>query len=494
MNRYKEFVKKISIKQVAWLSVIIYLVSLIPLLILSVYAYPCADDFGYGAACHQTWIQTYSVLKTIWQAALTAYDRYFTWQGTFSSVFLFALQPAVWSESCYWITTWIMLVLLTVGVWSVLKIILGRYLGADKYSVMVIASLVLFFTVQCMVDGAQGLFWYNGAAHYMVMHSLYLMLIALQLWQLQKGKCHWWEILVSTLLAFFVSGGNYITALVYAITAVTIMVILVGKKQWKKIIRLIVPLVFFVVGFILNVTAPGNAVRQESFTETPGVIASVLISFSDCLHYVMGEWSDWRVVLMAVLILPAALRIAGRTTFRFRYPLLTVIYSYCCLSAMFTPTVYATGSIGAGRIHNIIFAMFLLLLALNVVYVTGWLVQKGCLQKQKDEKGKEYFVQILLTGICVLGIYAFIEPEAYTSVQALDTILSGEAESFRVVNMERKALLDDGQSREIVLPRYEEIPELLYIDDISTENDWKSNGMCRFYDKDSIVLEGKAAD
>ena len=142
----------------------------------------------------------------------------------------------------------------------------------------------------------------------------------------------------------------------------------------------------------MNVTAPGNAVRQESFTETPGVIASVLISFSDCLHYVMGEWSDWRVVLMAVLILPAALRIAGRTTFRFRYPLLTVIYSYCCLSAMFTPTVYATGSIGAGRIHNIIFAMFLLLLALNVVYVTGWLVQKGCLQKQKDEKGKEYFV------------------------------------------------------------------------------------------------------
>lgn len=489
MKRYKNLVKKVSIKQVAWLSVFIYLVSIIPLLILSMYAYPAADDFGYGAACHQTWIQTHSVWQTLWQAILTAYDRYFTWQGTFSSVFLFALQPAVWSESLYWMTTLIMLMLLTIGVWCVMRAVLGKCLGADKHSVMLVSAVVLFFTVQCMVDGAQGLFWYNGATHYVVMHSLYLVLIAMQIGQLRKETCRVPGVIASTFLAFFVSGGNYITALLYGITVVTFAVIAVLTKQKKRVLRLIVPFIAFVVGFVLNVAAPGNAVRQANFTETPGMISSVLISFSDCLQYVMGEWADWRVILMVILILPAALRIVRKTSFLFRYPLLVAIYSYCCLSAMFTPTIYATGSIGASRIHNIIFAMFLLLLALNAVYVTGWFVQKGYLPEKAEEKSKEYFVQIFAVGICALGIYAFIEPQAFTAMNALESITNGEAENFREANLARKALLNDEQNRDIELPRYESLPPLLYIDDVSTVSDWKSDGMCRFYDKDRIVLE-----
>ena len=487
----KWILKNITIKQVAWLSVLCYLISIIPLLALSVYAYPAADDFGYGAACHQTWLQTHSVWQTVWQAVLTAYDRYFTWQGTFSSVFLFALQPAVWSESLYWVTTVMMLVLLTLGVWCVMRAVLGKCLGADKYSILTISAVVLFFTVQCMVDGAQGLFWYNGAAHYIVMHGIYLVLVAFQVGQIKKETCPIGGIVVSTLLAFFVSGGNYITALLYGITVVTIAVVAVFAKQKRRVLRLVVPFVAYAVGFVLNVMAPGNAVRQANFTETPGVVSSVLISFSDCLQYVMGEWSDWRVVLMAVLILPIALRIVRETTFRFRYPLVVAGYSYCCLSAMFTPTIYATGSIGASRIHNIIFAMFLLLLALNVVYVTGWLVRKGYLSKQTDKDGKYDFVLLALVGICAMGIYGFIEPRAFTATNAMESILNGEAENFREVNRMRRELLQDSQIRELELPRYDQLPPLLYIDDISEVSDWKSDGMCRFYDKDRIVLEAR---
>lgn len=484
----KRILKNITIKQVAWLSVLFYLISIIPLLALSVYAYPAADDFGYGAACHQTWLQTHSVCQTVWQAVLTAYDRYFTWQGTFSSVFLFALQPAVWSESLYWLTTVMMLTLLTLGVGCVMRAVLGKCLGTDKYSVLTVSAIVLFFTIQCMVDGAQGLFWYNGAVHYIVMHSIYLILVALQVGQIRKETCRIGGIVVSTILAFFVSGGNFITALLYGITVVTLAVLTVLAKHKRRALRLAVPFMAYAVGFVLNVAAPGNAVRQANFTETPGVISSVLISFSDCLQYVMGEWSDWRVVLMVALMLPVVLRIVRRTAFRFRYPLVVAVYSYCCLSAMFTPTIYATGSIGASRIHNIIFAMFLLLLALNVVYVTGWLVQKGYLPKQADENGKYYFALLALVGIWAMGIYGFIEPEAFTATNAMESISNGEAESFREVNLTRRELLHDTQIRELELPRYEQLPPLLYIDDVSEVSDWKSDGMCRFYDKDRIVL------
>ena len=481
--------KRIKIKQVAWFAVFIFLISIIPLMILSLYAYPSADDFGYGAACHQTWIQTHSVWQTIWQAVLTAKDRYFTWQGTFSSVFLFALQPAVWNESLYWITTLIMLTLMTFSIWCIMKAVLGKSFGADKYSVMIISAAVLFFMVQCMVDATQGLFWYNGATHYIVMHSLYLILTALQIGLLQKEKCHVPELFVSILLAFIVSGGNYITALLYGITTVTLSVAAILGKQCKRNLRLVLPFVVFMAGFILNIAAPGNAVRQGNFRETPGVLLSILISMTDCLQYVLGEWFDWRIILMMILVFPIVLRIVRNTSCRFRYPLLIVVYSYCCLSAMFTPTIYATGTIGAGRIHNIIYEMFLLLLVLNMVYVTGWLVQKEYLPEKEDDRSRKYFIQIMIVSLCVMGISAIIRPETFTSANACEIIMSGEAEDFYNVNMERKKLLTSMQNRDIKLPRYENFPALLYIDDVSTENDWRSNGMCRFYDKDSIVLE-----
>lgn len=484
----ERIIRKASVRQIAGLAVILYLISLIPILMLSGYAYPGADDFGYGAACHQIWLQTHSVFQTVKEAFLTAVDRYDTWQGTFSSVFLFALQPAVWDEKMYFITTWVMVILLTAGVWSIMKAVAGRCFGADRGSVCLMAVIVLFFTMQCMVEPVQGLFWYNGAVHYIVMHSAYLLLSAMQIGQLKKEKCHWWEVVISACLAFFISGGNYITALLYGITIVTFAVVLLAEKKYRKLFLLIGPFVVFAAGFILNVAAPGNAVRQANFTETPGVISSVLISFSDCLKYTMGEWADWRVVCMVVFLLPAVLRIVRRTSFRFRYPLLVILYSYCCLSAMFAPTVYATGSIGAGRIHNIIYAMFLLLLALDEIYIAGWLVQQGYLSKSTSQRNRYVFSWILLTGICLMGIQAVIAPETFTSAAAMETIRSGEAESFRAVNMERRELLHSGQ-RELELPRYECIPVLLYMDDISVESDWKSDGMCRFYDKDSILLE-----
>lgn len=58
--------------------------------------------------------------------------------------------------------------------------------------------------------------------------------------------------------------------------------------------------------------------------------------------------------------------------FSFRFPVLVPLWSYCVLASMFTESIYAGGGPGAGRIYNVIFLTYLILIMLNLVYLYGW--------------------------------------------------------------------------------------------------------------------------
>ena len=81
--------QKVSIKIIAAVFMTLFLLSLIPLLAISFYNRPAADDYSFGILTVHTWRETGS----IWQTILTAFSQvkktYLDWQGTFSAVFLF---------------------------------------------------------------------------------------------------------------------------------------------------------------------------------------------------------------------------------------------------------------------------------------------------------------------------------------------------------------------------------------------------------------------
>ena len=61
----------------------------IPLFVVAKYNYMSSDDFGYGAITHEA-ILNGQPWKIFGLAAKQAADTYFTWQGSFSAIFLFA--------------------------------------------------------------------------------------------------------------------------------------------------------------------------------------------------------------------------------------------------------------------------------------------------------------------------------------------------------------------------------------------------------------------
>ena len=73
--------------------VIIGIFSVIPIIYLAGFDFATGDDLGYSANVRQTWLLTHSFLQCIISAVNYAKNVYYTWQGTWFTVFLFEFNP-----------------------------------------------------------------------------------------------------------------------------------------------------------------------------------------------------------------------------------------------------------------------------------------------------------------------------------------------------------------------------------------------------------------
>lgn len=126
-------IKSYSVKKMfAVISVIAFLISLLPLLYMCRYVHASGDDYGYGAWTHSAWLDTHSLIDVLKAACETVKFYYKGWQGTWSSVFLFTLQPEVFSSNAYWIVPVIMIGLIILGTSLLAKYLIVNKLGFSK--------------------------------------------------------------------------------------------------------------------------------------------------------------------------------------------------------------------------------------------------------------------------------------------------------------------------------------------------------------------------
>ena len=182
------------------------------------------------------------------------------------------------------------------------------------------------------------------------------------------------------------------------------------------------------ISYGVNVAAPGNWNRQEEFIYRPGMIRSILQSFYYCFDFVLDQWTNWAIAIFILLAFPLVMRAVQsyKGNFRFRYPLLVPAWSYCILASMFTPSVYASGNPGAGRIYNTIFLSYLILIVLNLVYLYGWYWKKYGAEKRMEEKDFQiWHIAGIFAAIFCFGIVAAVSPDEFTSVSAAASLISG---------------------------------------------------------------------
>ena len=422
-----------KLKILTCIVIVVFFVSLVPILYSGLSAHPTYDDYWFSGDVHKAIVSGSGFVGAIKAAAETVHNVYFSWQGTFTAIFLFALQPGAFSVNLYGLTTIIMISVLTLGTWFILETIICRIMHSSRLIAILITGLTLIMSIQFVPDIRQAFFWYNGSSYYTLFYGLSLFLIAIgvRLAVLNsEKKCIVW-IIIACILAIIIGGGNYTTALLTSEVFILLTLYLVITKN-KNLKRILPILAHLFVAFAISMIAPGNFVRASGVEGMSPVRAILMSAFYSCVK--IGEWTRLPQIVYISLITPLNISIAKKANYSYNHLPLAIVVSLGLFSSQMTPSLFAMSNIGAGRQINIYYYAYYLLLLFIDFYLCGWICNKIPNAINKVAVGdfvNRYLFRICFISMIVWGIGCFGHHISnMTSIQTVKAIIQGDVQVY----------------------------------------------------------------
>ena len=536
--------KSCDLRRLSYLLIVIYALSLIPVLVIGKYDYPSADDFSMGLGTRLVYEATGSLLAVVGKILSETVRYYRTWIGYFTSCLFTTVSPATFGEAWYALTPAVILLALHVGVAVFFYALMEKALGMNRYARRCMTVLALFLMVQRMPEGSlrvEAFYWYSGAGNYTLTFSAGLLYLAFYVLSVcgVSSKNRSLFLVLACIMGFLAGGGNYLSALSFAVVSVLFAVYLVKIKTRQGensrmgrlcVIGSLLPAAFYLCGFAVSCLSPGNRIRGGE-AEGYGALKSILLSLYYTLSYPLNQWMNWAVLLILALAGvifwmgfaeiefsganakaggAAASEKAGETVrgaaapekagsgaqavqLRFAAPFPAVVLAYGIVSCVVTPALYAQGNMDAGRIQSTFWLHAVLVLLLLEWYLVGGLYRRFSKEQNASavsclRNGAGGFVRAILLFFIVFSLLAVKgNPDFYTGTSAVSELLDGSAAQYGRENEERLRILKNSEEQDTVLPRYTAQPNLLYFEDVSEDpDDWINQKMSEYYGKNSI--------
>lgn len=485
-----------SMKNIRWMMIAILLVSLIPLLWISFYSFPLADDFSFSGPGRHAWNETHSVWAVAKAIAHTIQDYFLHWQGSYFSTLLGCLQPALLGERFYFLTTWLLLLASFVGTFSFVRSFFRHGLKqSNNFIADIVACVILLLFIQWIPSPVQAFFWWDGAVVYTGVHMLMMCLLAGVVNCLANDRIKPLKVCLMVLLALLIGGGNYITGLLQCELMVLAVLYAFLQKKNVRFGMLLVTLAA-IAGLLINVLAPGNSFRQSSY-QGMSLLASLGASFSTAFTFC----KIWVVRILPGLLFLAPILwlvpVQNACKKLWLLPVLVVL-GYCLQASMYEPTFFAIGIKGEQRIDNVRYYTFILhcmLWLFVAVQQVKWLWEKrheAADAQTKHPKWVRVFAAVTAVVILLTGGLMVYERKHYTnifsSLSAASSIYSGDAREYRRVCYERLAILQSDEPN-VLLPAHRNIPYVLQWADITTDPTfWVNTTLAEFYQKESVAV------
>lgn len=465
---------------------------IIPLLLIGLYARPYADDCDYGIETHAV-VQSGGGLVPLIGAALhTAARFYNNWQGTYASCFVMSLQPGIFGDRLYFLTPLLLIGGIFLCLFIVFHIVTKRFLSG-RPSFRFLLSLLCTAVVLCgLPSAAEGLYWFNGAMHYMPWGLTTIVSIALlcELYYTCSALKKSILLVISVLLSFVISGGNQSTALAHILLLSIGTALLILRKRYYSI----APLIAALTGFAIMAVAPGNAIRQDELYRAD-IISTIIQSAAQSLTY-LGKWLNLSFLCILILFTPFAIAVvknsAGKV--QYRHPVWLMILSYGILCSMLCPPYYAMSDFGAARLTNTVWLIFLALALFNYVYLLGWLDCKTkILHKENFQLETVKPCNLALVGLLCLAMIFLRSPSNVNTVSnsaaAVMGLANGTAAAYAVERDAQLAILNDDSIRDAELSPIRVKADLLFLSDLNeSPNAWPNTSCAEYYGKDSVRL------
>ena len=474
--------------------VVVLLVSTLPLMNLSRYTHPSVDDFAWGTDTRAEWQENHSVIGLAKAVHETAVKSYFAWEGKYSSYYLWALQPGIFGERYYKLTGFINIATLGFPTLFFFITLVRRVLKGSLYQGIALGALSIVMMLQWMPSVVEGLYWYTGSVGYNFHWAILLLLLSGMMLYGNKSKIH--DVVVGICMiigGFILEGGNNVTGFLGILIFGTISAVAIFNKSFKKYRISILVLIVMIIGFIINVASPGTAIRASYFPERTGFFETIWLAVQNGIAAI-EEWIGLPLILCIILAMPIIIDLINKFTsennFKFHCPLLVFIISVGIICAMFCPTIFVMQNTGGGRVRNVEYFTFVILVILNCIYFTGYTLYRLREENVNVSWNERIPIKyLMLSGVFIAGILAY-PIQTSSGYKAVQTIVSGEASEYSDEAQGRYEMSVEAEGEDLELMDYTVRPELLFFDDIRTDQEHGNNIMyANYYKLNSVMLK-----
>lgn len=477
---------------------VLLILSLIPIIWISFYDHPFNDDFNYGRTTRLVWMETHSFIKVLQAAAENSAETYQTWQGSYTGCFMMSLQTGIFGDQYYFLSIWLVLVTFLGGLAYFLNTILTKCLHAGKYVFQILFCLIAILCLNLLPSPAEGIFWYNGAFYYTGYFGLVLLFAGMCI-RIFNGtmEVRPWKLILISLLALFIGGGNMSTNLIMLLSLLYLLGFALLNKKQKAFLPLVQVCICAITGFLLNLTAPGNAIRENGYESGYGILKTILLSFQQGCESIESYSSVIVLVIYFFIAVPLLWGYLKKTEFRFPFPIAVTILLYAFMACQNAPMYYATGHDASyyPRILNLIYFTYLLATLMVILYWEGYLAHRIDLNSVhfSDSVRKKSAVFSLL--FLLVGIIGTGNISGLTSISSAISIATGQAQTYSEARVEREKMCMQAEAEHaetLVLDPLPEVPAVfLQNADISEDKgNWLNDGLAIYYHIGSVWLSG----
>lgn len=515
---------------IAILSVLIFILSMVPILYTGRYDFATGDDYAYGALAHIAYINTGSLTEVIKANAKHVVDIYYSHQGTWMSVFLFGFHPEVFGDRAYFLVPWIM-----TGIMILTLTVFFRYLLkgiTDPKEPLNITLILLPVTavIQFVPTISNAFFWYNGAVHYTVPFALMIISLMMGIKMLRRisggdnseKKTGIAGLLIGLSVIYAILGGmSYLAALAAPVGMGCIYVYLLivrHRKCFARDLWFFLPVALELAGLAVSAVSPGNKVRAgEDFGfSLSWAVTTIIKSFVSSISHWVGYICD-EPYLMVLLLIAGAVFLyiytggkdrkadasAGTNGKRdkkpvlFSSPLIVILLVWIWNACTYAPEIYSDVEVSFG-VDDTYFFMFAVSIFLLWIYILGWISDRflsdcpsgdfryGADGPSGEKLRSAVFIGILAIALVVTAVGRHMLADS-TSKVCFDFIRKGYGEDFRSQMLLQQKLLAEG-GPDVILPSTNAYNGPILNMPVTDEpGAWVNEIVERFYDKESVI-------
>lgn len=302
--------KKNSLRLPAVISVALFVLTLIPIILIAPFGHATGDDLGYGAHVMQALRDGTGIAGAVSNIAGEIVSKWYTWQGTWASIFLFCIEPGVFGEKFYTIVPLLAVAMFCIGTGYFLYHFLTRVMRISRSAFVTIFSLLSILAIQYMPYMRGGIFWYTSVAHYLIPYCAAMVSAVFADRFLQSGQNKY--LAGMCLLMAYLGGASYpAIVLSLELTLLLILYAAADGRMSRRCLLILLPLALMLAGFAVSAAAPGNKVRGgEGFGSrgAAGIVMVIVNSIKVCAVRGAGYFLRARPL---ILLLPITLGFAA---------------------------------------------------------------------------------------------------------------------------------------------------------------------------------------